>query len=82
MNGVAAIVVVGQGGKQKTGGGTEEGSFGSPVVVVLANDRSGDAADEHVATGVIAGVGGNCHDQGGRAGEGEKKASVHTSAET
>ncbi len=82
VNHVAAIVIVGDRSEEQPGGGTDQGTFGRVVVVVLSNDRTGDAAEDHVAGRVVAGVGGGCHGQGGRAGEGEKKASFHTSAET
>lgn len=76
--GAVAAAIVGNRSEQQAGGGTDHGTFGRVVVVVLPDDRAGDATDDHVATGVVAGVGGNCHGQAGRAGEREKKASIHT----
>lgn len=77
-----AMGVVGEGGEQQAGGDADRGAFGGAVVVVLADDRTGDAADHGVADGFVTGVegGGNCGDQAGRAGKGEEKAGVHTPA--
>lgn len=78
---VTAITVVGDGGEQKPGGDTDRGAFGRTMVVVLANDGSGDAAEDYIAGGIVAvGVecGGDGNGQTGRAGKREEKAGFHT----
>lgn len=80
VDGGAVAVIVGDGADQQAGERADGGAFGG-VVVVVADDRPGDSAEDHVASDiVVAGVGGggNCHGQTGRAGEGDKKAGVHT----
>lgn len=79
-----AVGVFGDRGEQQTGGDADGGTFGSVMIIVLSNDRAGDAPDHGIAGCIVPGIesGGDCCEQAGRAGKREKKAVFHTPTET